>query len=310
MKKILLFILCFCVILSLLTFNCFAGNCFVIDTFGGINANFSPTDIWCKGYYASQEPNDAVTYCFSFDGVYTESSFNEIYFETQSGEYWTSNANVINSNRYLSEIYASNYEGDSLTFTPTFYFNQPFTLNSNTDGILWHFSADNYNLPNDDLDHLVGTLSFHYSYYDIDGVLHGANSGNITLDGNYVSDTMISAPIPNIIKSNIPGYNSYSRVIIDNLYVELNPDTYSNFNGFDYCSFWFVGDSGTRYDVMPEQITITQEVVNPNILYWVVTSLNSFFDVSIFGDITIGNIFGIALAVPLVLWFLKLFAGG
>lgn len=67
---------------------------------------------------------------------------------------------------------------------------------------------------------------------------------------------------------------------------------------------------GVAYGVdTPPQIV--QEVVTPDVLQWLVTSVNSFMSAEIFGpNITIGAIIGIAVAVPLVIWFLKLLAGG
>lgn len=144
-------------------------------------------------------------------------------------------------------------------------------------------------------------LFYDFCYYDTLGVLHRES---------YTDTYSSSTPAYTFDVNEL--YNTHNRsgfsfAFIDKLQVTFDCSD-GNVYGYDIHTDDVYSLIGS--EIVPSNLDVTVNNVNPDITAWLFDSLNGFFEVQIFGDITIGNIFGIALAAPLVIWFLKVFAGG
>lgn len=115
------------------------------------------------------------------------------------------------------------------------------------------------------------------------------------------------------LTKNLFRYNSnnagdyYAGLWVKDLCITIDGNGNESFDTIDIAAKAYENINVSE-DLLPDSMNIVQE--NPNVLGWLVDSLNAFMDARVFGDITLGAVFGIAFAVPIVLWFLKLIAGG
>lgn len=173
------------------------------------------------------------------------------------------------------------------------YYDGPFSENS----IVYNFESG---AGQDEVDI---SIEIDYLYYDIDG--------NLVNDSAVYSYMSILAP-----RSFGLTLRSYLADIYDvipdgsslfsfNLYVSFETTEY--FSAFSFPELLSSEYGLTHFNTPPTNVV---EIVNPNVLEWLVISFNSFMTAPIFGDITVGGIIALALAVPMVIWFMKLVAGG
>lgn len=158
-----------------------------------------------------------------------------------------------------------------------------------------------YEFPVNDQDIVDIGIDYMSNYYLGDGSLMEVNiTDNFsTVPGG--TDTEVE--VRDIAASEISRYG-----FISDLYVDISfPGSQRQFTILKYpeANYGFV--IGTR---VFENLNVTEQVINPNILEWVSTSLSSFLDTDIFPDISIGELLFVIVAIPLAITFLKFFAGG
>lgn len=118
-----------------------------------------------------------------------------------------------------------------------------------------------------------------------------------------VGNGVVTVPIRDLVTQ-----YGYGTRCIDDLIINVYPSD----GTIDTISFTS-RPSGDYGIAMGQRVleNVSVNLVNPNVLDWLSTSVGSLMNTPIFGEnVTLGSIMFVIMAVPLVLTFLKVFAGG
>lgn len=146
------------------------------------------------------------------------------------------------------------------------------------------------------------------SYYDLSGDDTSIHYADYTGFSD-TSSTSIEVPLREIYAL----FSSYDYVTVANLHCIVETGSGSL--------------NGITYTHAPEQIValgaylppeIVAEYISPNLFDWIITPLDSFLNIQIvppdpsgdFGGATMGGILALVIAIPMLIAFLKVFAGG